>query len=193
MKALIIDATIRDNSRTKKLLDYFLSCHKEYEIKHLKLIDLDLKPLDYNTLIERDNIINNKDFNNPKLYLANEVKEADILIYVTPFYDLSFSSLIKLFIENVNVANYIFYYDLNSNCISNCKCQKSYYITTAGAVAIDDFGFNYIKEVNRLFFGIKDTILIKAEMLDIDGFNPEEELKKSYQKITLYETIKSKS
>ena len=185
MKALIIDATIRENSRTKRLLDYFLSHHKDYEIKHLKLIDLDLKPLDYDMLIKRDNVIKNKDFNNPILSLAKEVKEADILIYVTPFYDLSFSSLIKLFIENVNIADYVFHYDSLGNCISDCKSTKSYYITTAGAKVINDYGFDYIKEVNKMFFGIEETILIKAEMLDVLGFDEEEQLKKSYLAITL--------
>ena len=182
MKALVIDATIRDESRTKKLLDYFLSSHKEYEIKYLKLIDLNLKPLDFESLVKRDLAISSNDFTNDILSLAKEVKSADILIYATPFYDLSFSSLIKLFIENVNVSNYIFHYD-NDKCISDCKCIESYYITTAGANIINDYGYNYVKEVNRLFFGIKDTILIKAEMLDVIGFNEEEQLKKSYQMI----------
>lgn len=185
MKALVIDATIRDNSRTKKLLDYFLSCHKEYDITYLKLIELNLKPLDYDTLVKRDLAINNNDLDNPLLSLAKKVKESDILIYATPFYDLSFSSLIKLFIENVNVSNYLFHYDLNGNCITNCIAKESYYITTAGANVIDDYGYNYVKEVNRLFFGIDDTKLIKAEMLDVVGFDEDKELKKSYQKIAL--------
>ena len=105
MKALVIDATIRGNSRTKKLLDYFLSLHKEYEITYLKLIELDLKPLTNDALMKRDLAVSNNDLDNEILKLAKMVKEADVLIYATPFYDLSFSSLIKLFIENVNVAN----------------------------------------------------------------------------------------
>ena len=47
----------------------------------------------------------------------------------------------------------------------------------------EDYGYNYIKEVNEMFYGIKKNYLIKAENLDVIGFNEEEELKKSYQMI----------
>ena len=183
MKICVIDATIRKNSRTKKLLDYFLKDYNEKDITYLKLLDLNLKPLDFNMLYKREEAIRNNDFKNDILYYANKIKSSDILVYATPYYDLSFSSLLKLFIENANIADYLFHYDEHGNCISNCKCKKSYYITTSGSLMKEDYGYNYIKEVNEMFYGIKKNYLIKAENLDVIGFNEEEELKKSYQMI----------
>ncbi len=38
---------------------------------------------------------------------------------------------------------------------------------------IEEFGYGYIRELMTKYFGVKNTSLIKAEMLDVDGFDPE--------------------
>ena len=58
-----------------------------------------------------------------------------------------------------------------------CKAEKLYYVTTAGGQYIPDYSFEYIKDLAVNYLGIKEAVLIKAEMLDIDGFSAENIIK----------------
>ena len=65
--------------------------------------------------------------------------------------------------------------------------KKIIYITTAGGPIIsDDFGFGYIKSLAENFYGINDTVYIKAEGLDIFGANIQEILEKAKKDIDKY-------
>ena len=37
-----------------------------------------------------------------------------------------------------------------------------------------DYSYGYIKDLAVNYLGIKETVLIKAEMLDVDGFSAED-------------------
>ena len=52
-----------------------------------------------------------------------------------------------------------------------CKAKKLYYVATSGGKFIPDFSYNYIESLCKDYFGIKDTELIFAQMLDIEGFD----------------------
>ena len=47
----------------------------------------------------------------------------------------------------------------------------------------ETYGYGYISALARDFFGIKETKLIKAEMMDVDGFDAEAILKKTIDEI----------
>lgn len=54
-----------------------------------------------------------------------------------------------------------------------CKAEQLYYVTTAGGPYLPDYSFGYIRDLAVQHFGIKEVSLIKAEMLDVEGFSAE--------------------
>lgn len=166
---LFINGCIREESRTLELANYLLN-KLEIDKEVINLSKINLKPLDSDLLQYRDKLIYNKEFDNEFFDLANKFKNADTIVIATPYYDLSFSSLIKLFIENVNVTGLTFDYNESGIPYSLIKCKKLYYITTSGGPIINDnYGYGYIKEVFYMFYNVKDFKYIKAENLDIIG------------------------
>ena len=55
-----------------------------------------------------------------------------------------------------------------------CKAERLYYVTTAGGPYDPTYSYGYIESLCKNFFGIPDTRLIKAEMLDIAGNDAEQ-------------------
>ena len=60
--------------------------------------------------------------------------------------------------------------------ISLCKATELYYVTTAGGPYDPTYSYGYIESLTKIFFGIPETYLVKAEMLDIEGNDAEETL-----------------
>ena len=174
---LFVNACVRDESRTKYLADYLLN-KLDDEIVEFNLQKMDLKPLNSELLKRRDMLILNKNFDNDFFKYPNIFKKSDTIVIASPYYDLSFSALLKIFIENMNIGDLTFKYENDGNITSLIKCKKLYYITTAGGNIINDsYGYGYIKEVFSMFYGVKDIEYIKAEGLDIYGNNPDEIMK----------------
>ena len=180
---LYINSSIRNNSRTNKLALALLNKLGDY--KEVKLDDLNLKPLNEKTLNFRTNLINNKDYNNSIFDLAKQFADADTIVICAPYYDGSFPSLLKLYLENIYITGIISKYSDKGIPIGLCKASKLYYVTTAGGRYNPSFSYEYIKDLSVNMFGIKDTKLIYAENLDIIGNNPEEILNKAIKEIQL--------
>ena len=62
-------------------------------------------------------------------------------------------------------------------------------MTTAGGPLIQDFGYAYVRSVMVDCFGIKDSELIKAEMLDIYSADPERIVNETIESIKTDEEI----
>ncbi len=60
-----------------------------------------------------------------------------------------------------------------------CKAKKLYYVTTAGGPYDGRYSFEYLKTLVTDYFGIPEVELVKAEMLDIVGNDPEKILSES--------------
>lgn len=168
MRILLVNACVRQDSRTKILTDYLLD-KLSGEVREVNLAQSNLKPLDEATLIRRSELINKGDFNDAMFDLAKDFANADIIVMAAPYWDFSFPSLLKLYIEQINVAKLVFAYSEKGEVISHCKAKKLYYVTTKGGYNSDDFGYGYIKALANVMYGIKDTYLIAAEGLDIFG------------------------
>ena len=174
MKTLFINACIRKESRTLKIAKVVLQ-NVGGDVEEVCLEKENLRPLNEKTLKERDLLIARQEFNNDFFKYAQYFAEADTIIIATPYYDLSFSALLKDYIENINVVGITFGYDEKGNPYSLCKAQRLIYITTAGGkIVSDEFGYGYIKSLCDNFYGIKDVQYIKVECLDMDGMNPQE-------------------
>lgn len=172
-KLLLIDATNRKNSRTIQLALTYISLYKDYIVEHLKINNLNIKPLTGHNIEERSNYNEQHDFNHSIYDLAKQFKEADLIVIAAPYYDLSFPSILKIYIEHIICNNLTFKY-VNGNYIGLCKANSLVYITTAGGyIGNENYGYDYIKAISKML-GIKETEFISAEGLDIKNNNPKE-------------------
>jgi len=186
MKTLVIYYLPREESRTKKLLNLFLEIGKFNNIDYLDLNNENIKPLKLNDLIKRDNYIMNNDFNDPMFDYAKQFIKYDNIIIACPFWDLSFPSIIKIYIENICVNNLTFKY-VNDRPCGLSKFKNFYFLTTAGGpINENNSASTYLKEISE-FLGNGDFHFFYIDKLDIEGINidnlfkeKEEELKKYF-------------
>jgi FMN-dependent NADH-azoreductase len=182
MKILYVNASVRPDSRTKRIAKYLLD-RIPAEKKIINLGEEDIRPLNNELLEFRTRLIAEQDFENAIFHYAKDYAEADMIIIVAPYWDLSFPALLKNYIETINVNGLVFKYTDDGKVEGLCKANKLIYITTSGGkIVSDEFGFGYIKELAQNFHGIKDVEYIKAEELDIEGAKVEEILLKAEKK-----------
>lgn len=172
-KLLFIDACVRDErSRTKVLCDVyleeFLKKNPKTEVETVVLRNGSVQTHTMEKLDIRDGLIRQKDFSHPMFALAKQFKGADYVVIGSPYWDLSFSAILKVYIENIMMADLTFE-ATDTGFIGLCKGKKLTYITTAGGVIGDkNFGYDYMCGVADML-GIAETECIMAEALDIAG------------------------
>lgn len=167
MANLYINACTRKDSRTSKIANNVLEKLGNFET--INLYDLDIKPIDEDFINRRSNLISLGNYNDRMFDLAKKVASADNIVIAAPFWDLSFPSILKVFIENIYCIGIVTEYDSNGNIVKLCKGNCLYYVSTSGANMKEDYGYKYISDIFVNYFGFKKSKLIKAEMLDIDG------------------------
>lgn len=169
---LYINSCVRDESRTNRIAQALLQkLGGEYE--ELKLDEEELTPLSKTALEQRTELINKGDYSSPMFRYAKQFAEADTIVIAAPFWDLSFPAALKTYIENIYVTGIVSRYGSDGKTVGMCRAEKLYYVTTAGGPYVPDYSFGYIKDLAVNYLGIKEAILIKAEMLDVDGFSAE--------------------
>jgi FMN-dependent NADH-azoreductase len=170
-KILYINSCVREESRTNKLAKYLLD-KLNGNIEEVNLNKENIRPLNSSLLKKRDKLREINDYNDDLFKYAKELRDADIVIISSPYWDLSFSSLLKIYFENVNIGGITFGYDEKGNIKSLCHIKKLYYVTTAGGyIQSDEYGFGYVKSMFNTFYNVNDISYIKAEGLDIYGNN----------------------
>jgi len=186
-KVLFLDACIREEgSRTKQLCDVyleeFLKKHPDAELETVVLRDGTVKTHTVEKLDVRDSYVRAGDWSHPMFDLGKQYRDADYIVIGTPYWDLSFAAILKVYIENIMVA------DLTFGCNDQgfyglCKGKKLVYITTGGGV-IDgqNFGYDYIKAIAEMT-GIDETECFYAQNLDIVGFDADAILEAAKEKI----------
>ncbi|MBQ3869153.1 MAG: NAD(P)H-dependent oxidoreductase [Clostridia bacterium] len=170
---LFINACARRGSRTKRIADRLLSKSGEpYE--ELNLYDVSFPVVNEEFLRKRDALITECKFDDPSFCLARRFACADKIVIAAPYWDLSFPSVLKQYIEQINVVGVTFYYTPEGVPRGLCKAESLTYVTTAGGDHVpDQFGFGYVKALCENFYGINDVRLIKATGLDIYGADEE--------------------
>ena len=100
--------------------------------------------------------------------IAGKVASADRIVIAAPFWDMSFPSVLKVFLENLSLYNVTFTDD-GTTCKGLCKCRKVLYITTRGMNIptgdTRDQGSSYLKALSSLW-GLGEVITIAAWNLD---------------------------
>ena len=134
-------------------------------------------------LNKRNELSANNDFSSFKE--ANKFKEAETIVIAAPYYDLSFPSALKVYIENIMISNLTFTYSIDGNPINLSNVKRLFYVSTSGGPLIDNNneGFNYIKLVLSYFFNVEEFHLIHAECLDIIGNDPNKILEDKIKEI----------
>ena len=182
MKTLFINACTRKESRTLSLSNYLLD-KIDGEKETINLYDLDLKPFTEDMIAFRDKCIMEDEFDDSMFDLAKKFTSADLIVIGAPTWDLSFPSVLKLFIEHINVVELTFQYGPWGDIIPLCRAKRLIYVTTSGGPVNEEQSFGYIKALCDTFFGIKKLDFIKAENLDEENSNVDEILAKAREDI----------
>ena len=169
---LYINACVRGESRThriaKALLETLGGAYEE-----VKLAEEKPEPLSEQRLRERTELIEKGDYTAPMFRLARQFQAADVIVIAAPYWDFGFPAVLKAYLENIYVTGLVSEYNADGTPHGLCRARMLYYVTTAGGPYIPDFSYDYIRALAVTCFGIPETKLIKAEMLDVDGFDAE--------------------
>lgn len=180
---LLINACVRPQSRTLPLArEAAQKIDENYEIQNLA--EENLRPLLYEDLCRRDECIRKSDFSDEMFRFAKKFREAEEIVIAAPYWDLAFPAVLKCYIEAICVNGLTFYYNEKGIPVSLCKAKRLIYVTTAGGFIPDaNCGYDYIRQLCTDFLGIKETVCIKAEGLDIAGADVEEILRAAKEQI----------
>lgn len=182
-KVLFLDACIREEgSRTKQLCDVYLEefmrLHPDAQLETVVLRDGAVHTHTMEKLNIRDSYIAKKDWSHPMFDLPKQYKEADYIIIGTPYWDLSFAAILKVYVENIIVADLTFA-STEDGFKGLCNGKKMVYITTGGGfIGKRNYGYDYMCAIAEMT-GIDETECILAEALDIVGFDADEIMEKA--------------
>ena len=181
-KILYVNTCVRKESRTNRLAHSLLE-RLRGEVTEIDADLNGLKPLNEGSLKRREELTAAGNFAAGELGAAREFAAADIIVIAAPYWDLTFPSLLKIYLENVTVCGVTFYYTDEGIPKGLCRAKKLYYVTTSGGTIIHNFGYEYVRTLASEFYGIKDTRFISAEGLDIVGADAEEILLKAEREL----------
>jgi FMN-dependent NADH-azoreductase len=168
---LYLNCCVRSESRTNRLAKAFLN---QTSYTELYLPSENIQPLTEETLQKRNMLLATGQYDEPMLRYARQFAEAERIVIAAPFWDGSFPSILKVYIENIYAIGIVTSYGDKGQPVGLCKANELIYITTAGGQYIPDFSYHYIETLSKRIFGIPKTRLIKAEMLDIVGMDAEQ-------------------
>ncbi len=180
---LYINCCVREESRTNILAQAVLQ-KLGGEIAQIDLYKENLHPLDKETLAKRTALIEKGDYNDSMFDYAKQFAAADEIVIAAPYWDLSFPAMLKIYFENIYITGVVSEYGENGMPHGLCKAKRIIYVTTAGGPYDPTYSYGYVESLAKNFFGIPETQLIKAEMLDVEGYNPEEILSKAIIRIS---------
>lgn len=181
-KILFINACVRPNSRTLELARCALSCLSG-EVEEVNLETEAIHPHTRQSLELRESLLQKGDYTAPMFRYANQFKAADTILIAAPYYDLSFPSSLKNYLEAICNVGVTFYYDENDQPQTLCRAKRLIYLSTSGAEFLPDYGYGYVKRLFSEFFHIDESVCFYAEKLDLFGSDPEAILKKTKEQI----------
>ena len=164
-KIFYVDACLRTGSNTKKIADAIIAKLAErYEIETVRLSENVFPVVNNDILNDRANGIVPDEY----VEMAKKLAAADRLVIAAPFWDMSFPSALKVFLENMSLFNVTFGSN-EKECYGLCKAEKVLYITTRGMnVSTGDVleqATPYIKAIGKLW-GLGELHVISAQNMD---------------------------
>ena len=168
---LYINACMRGESRTDRIAKALLQ-KLGGDYAEVKLSGA-FAPLTEEMLARRTALIEAGDYSDPMFAAAKQFAAADEIVVAAPFWDYSFPADLKVYFENIYVTGLVSRYGPDGMPVGLCSAKKLYYVTTAGGPYVPAFSYDWVKALAQFAFGIPETELISAEMLDVDGFDAE--------------------
>ena len=166
---LLVNACARPQSRTLWLAKKAVEGISD-NIEILDLYEQNIAFLDNAMLEKRDDFVRRADYSDASFFYARQFCTADEIVVAAPYWDLSFPAILKCYIEAICVNGLTFRYNDRGIPEGLCRAKRLSYITTAGGyIPENDHGYSYIKQLCTELFGIRNTVCIKAEGLDIVG------------------------
>ncbi len=174
---LVVDCCIRGaaHSRTYRLYQRFLQALEgRYEIQTVTLAEEDLRPYLAADIEKRNQLLQEGILEDPMFRYARQFAAADRILIAAPFWENTFPSLLRVYLEQVSVAGICFAYEDNHS-VGKCQAEKLMYVTTVGGfpphgslMAVD-----FLKDLCDMF-GIPEILSLSAEGLDIQGNDVEQ-------------------
>ena len=166
---LFINACPRPDSRTQELAQHVLS-KLEGKVEKLRLFDEQIHPLDVAGMEERDRAVREGDWNAPILRYARQFAAADTIVVAAPYWDLLFPAVVRTYFEATTVTGVTFRYTPEGFPEGMCRAKRLIYVTTAGGpIGEYNLGFDYVRALATLYYGIPEVKCFTAEFLDIVG------------------------
>ena len=166
---LFINACPRPDSRTRELAQHVLS-KLEGKVEKLRLFDEQIPPLDVAGMEERDRAVRKGDWNAPILRYARQFAAADTIVVAAPYWDLLFPAVVRTYFEATTVTGVTFRYTPEGFPEGMCRAKRLIYVTTAGGpIGEYNLGFDYVRALATLYYGIPEVKCFTAEFLDIVG------------------------
>ena len=164
-KLVFIDATMREGSRTRRIARPLVDeLGKRYDIETIRLDGAGFPAVDSRILHDRDSGIVPEEY----AEMARRIAAADRIVIAAPFWDMSFPSELKVFIENMSLFHITFDSD-DRHYYGLCKCEKVLYITTRGMdIRTGDpleQATPYLRALSYLW-GLGELYVISAENMD---------------------------
>lgn len=129
-----------------------------------------IEPLSRAGLEARNEAVAKGDYSDSLYDNARKLLQADLLLVAAPHWDLSFPAYVKLFFESVTIDGLTFHYTEEGFPEGFSNAEKMVYITTAGGpVVSDEYGFGYLRDLSKFYYGIPESVQFKAENLDVIG------------------------
>ena len=179
-KILYVNACVKRDvaSRTDRMAQAYLNKCLESQNCSLSVVNLEntvMYPLSRKSLDERDKAIATNDFSSSAFELARNFAAADEVVIAAPYWDMSFPASLKLYIEQLCINKLTFCYDEMGRPRGLTNIKKVVYVTTSGGyIGNCNFGFDYVKGVFSMLFGIAEIYCYSAEGFDILGNDTEQ-------------------
>lgn len=177
MKILYINGCVDiEHSRTNQLARVLLEnirkqCgQQEAYVEELILEQNLILPLTAKQVNKRKELCAKHDYADPMFDAAKQFAEADTIVLAAPYWDMSFPAIVKDYIENICVLDLTFGYDEQGIPKGLCKAKELIYVTTSGGpIGKYNLGYEYVKSLCEVYWGINHTEFIAAENLDLYG------------------------
>ena len=164
-KLIFIDACMRAGSRTRRIATPIIAeLGMRYSVETVDLTRNIYPVADNYTLEDRNQgVVPAEDVD-----LAKRIAAADRIVIAAPFWEMSFPSALKVFVENLSLFGITF--DSNEKeCYGLCKAEKVMYITSRGMnISTGDpleQATPYIKAISYLW-GWGELTVVAAQNMD---------------------------
>lgn len=174
---LVVDSCIRDPklSRSYQLCQMFLQALGDrYDVQTITLKDENLRPYLETDINRRNELLQKGQLQDPMFRYARQFAAADRIVIAAPYWENTFPSLLRVYLEHVSASEICFGYEDNHS-VGKCKAKKLLYITSVGGfpphgklLAVD-----FLQDLCNMY-GIPSVLSLSAEGLDIQGNDPEQ-------------------